>query len=383
MHGLKVMLVAGEVSGDMHGAYLAKEILKQWPNTRLFGMGGGLMKEAGVRLLFNPTSISSIGFLEALRSANVLRRVLLRFGEIVERQQPDAVVLIDFPGFNMRFAEILKRKGIPCVYYLSPSAWAWGKSRAEKVAETATKVVAVFPFEYDVYKEAGANVEFVGHPLLDIVPAPISPVKARESLGLPVDSHVIALLPGSRRQEIKGMLPTMLKAVTILRQEMPGIVPVVAAAHASAEEEIQRIGDGLKEQLKILREQTYTVLNSADVAVVVSGTVTLEAALLGVPQVVVYRTSSSTYYVAKMLLRIPHVALPNIVVGREIVPELLQNEATPSNIADHLKRIWQDEESRLIQAGYGEVRQRLGETGAISRAARIVLDIAIQQSEAK
>ncbi len=383
MHGLKVMLVAGEVSGDMHGAYLAKEILKQWPNTRLFGMGGGLMKEAGVRLLFNPTSISSIGFLEALRSANVLRRVLLRFGEIVERQQPDAVVLIDFPGFNMRFAEILKRKGIPCVYYLSPSAWAWGKSRAEKVAETATKVVAVFPFEYDVYKEAGANVEFVGHPLLDIVPAPISPVKARESLGLPVDSHVIALLPGSRRQEIKGMLPTMLKAVTILRQEMPGIVPVVAAAHASAEEEIQRIGDGLKEQLKILREQTYTVLNSADVAVVVSGTATLEAALLGVPQVVVYRTSSSTYYVAKMLLRIPHVALPNIVVGREIVPELLQNEATPSNIADHLKRIWQDEESRLIQAGYGEVRQRLGETGAISRAARIVLDIAIQQSEAK
>ena len=244
VRNLKVMLVAGEPSGDLHGSCLAEEILRQQPGARLFGMGGRLMKDAGVRLLFNPTSISSIGILEALKSVQVLRRLLLRLGEIADRQQPDVVVLIDFPGFNMRFAEILKRKGIPCVYYFSPSAWAWGRGRAEKVAETVTKVLAVFPFEYEVYKEAGADVEFVGHPLLDIVPEPIPKEEARETLGLPQDVPLIALLPGSRRQEIKGLLPIMLKAVELLREKLPGIQPVVAAAETIPVEEIRKSPGG-------------------------------------------------------------------------------------------------------------------------------------------
>ncbi|NMB46101.1 MAG: lipid-A-disaccharide synthase [Firmicutes bacterium] len=381
MHDLKVMLVAGEASGDLHGSYLAQEILRQWPNTRLFGMGGNLMKDAGVRLLFNPTSISSIGFLEALRSAQVLRRVLLRFGEIVERQQPDAVVLIDFPGFNMRFAEILKRKGIACVYYLSPSAWAWGRSRADKVAETATKVVAVFPFEYDVYKEAGADVEFVGHPLLDIVPEKMPSAKARAVLGISGDHPLIGLLPGSRRQEIRGLLPIMLRAVEILQEKIPGIEPIVSAAHVTAQEDIQQISSDCSKHPRIIQGQTHTVLSAVDLAIVASGTATLEAALLGVPQVVVYRLASSTYFIAKLLVRIPYVALPNIVAGREVVPELLQNEASPGNIAAHLGKLWQEEERCAVQAGYEEVRRLLGEKGAISRAAGIVLDVARREAD--
>lgn len=383
MPGLKVMLVAGEASGDLHGSYLAQEIVKEKPNTRLFGMGGGLMKEAGVRLLFNPTSISSIGFIEALRSAQVLRRVLLRFGEIVERQQPDAVVLIDFPGFNLRFAEILKRKGIPCVYYFSPSVWAWGRGRAEKVAETATKVVAVFSFEYDVYKEVGANVEFVGHPLLDIVPERTPPAQARSELGLSEMRPVIALLPGSRRQEIKGLLPILLKAVRLLGQKIPGIVPVVAAAHGTVEEEIRQIGSGsgFDGPLKVIQGQTHTILSASDLAIVACGTATLETALLGVPQVAVYRTSSSTYYAAKLLVKIPYVALPNIVVGRQIIPELLQNEANPANIAHHVASIWQEDQRRMIQADYEEMKRLLGEKGAITRAARIVLDVATEKAK--
>jgi lipid-A-disaccharide synthase len=383
MHGLKVMLVAGEASGDLHGSHLAQEILRQRPHTRLFGMGGNLMKEAGVRLLFNPTSISSIGFIEGLLSAQVLRRVLLRFGEIVERQQPDVVVLIDFPGFNMRFAEILKRKGIPCVYYLSPSAWAWGRGRAEKVAETATKVVAVFPFEYDLYKEVGADVEFVGHPLLDIVPERMPPREARAKLGVVGEHPIIALLPGSRRQEIKGLLPIMLKAVEKLREEIPNIEPVIAAAHVTAEEEIQKIDSGYAEDLRVIQGQTHTILSAADLAVIACGTATLEAALLGVPQVAVYRTSSSTYLVAKLLVRIPYIALPNIVAGREVVPELIQSEATAANIAAHLTKIWQDSCGHGVQEGYQEIRQRLGEKGAISRAAKIVLGVAVQQAQTK
>lgn len=374
------MLVAGEASGDLHGSYLAKEILHKRPDTRLFGMGGDLMKDAKVRLLFNPTSISTLGFLEALKSAQVLRRVLLRLGEIVDRQQPHVVVLIDFPGFNMRFAEILKRKGIPCVYYFSPSAWAWGKGRAEKVVETATKVISIFPFEYEVYKEAGADVEYVGHPLLDIVPPTIPKADARARLGLPEDEPLIALLPGSRRQEIKSLLPIMLRSVQVLQSEVPRLQMLIPAAHVSALEEIERVMGNSHTKATVTLGQVYDVLSASDLALVTSGTATLEAALLGVPQVVIYRTSYSTYYVAKMLLQIPYVALPNIICQREIVPELLQNDAARDKIGAELVRIWQPEARARIQEDYEEMRERLGAAGAISRAAELVLNLADEEA---
>ncbi|HHV93743.1 MAG TPA: lipid-A-disaccharide synthase [Firmicutes bacterium] len=383
MRRLKVMLVAGEASGDLNGSYLAKEILEQEPDTRLFGMGGPLMKEAGVRLLFNPTSISTIGFLEALRGVQVLRRVLLKLGDVVDRQQPDVVVLIDFPGFNMRFAEILKRKGIPSVYYFSPSAWAWGRGRAEKVAETVTKVVAVWPFEYDVYKEAGADVEFVGHPLLDIVPDPLPKDEARGVLGLPKDEPLVALLPGSRRQEIKVLLPIMLRAVDLLRQKIPGVESAVAAAQTVSDDDFRRAAGDQWNRLHLVRGETYRVLSAADLAVVACGTATLETALLGVPQVAIYRISSSTYYVAKMIVRTPYIALPNIVAGREIIPELIQHESTPEKIAAQLERIWQEDERRRIASDYAEVRRKLGEGGAVAKAARIVLEVAERAQKAE
>ncbi|NMB24107.1 MAG: lipid-A-disaccharide synthase [Firmicutes bacterium] len=383
MHAPKIMLVAGEASGDLHGSYLAKEILRKRPSARLFGMGGDLMKDAKVRLLFNPTSISTLGFLEALKSAQVLRRVLLRLGEIVDRQQPHVVVLIDFPGFNMRFAEILKRKGIPCVYYFSPSAWAWGKGRAEKVAETATKVISIFPFEYEVYKEAGADVEYVGHPLLDIVPPVLPKECARANLGLSQDHPLIALLPGSRRQEIKSLLPIMCKSVQILQSEVQDLQVIIPAAHLSALEEIEHIMGNSNIEATVTLGQAYDVLNASDLALVASGTATLEAALLDIPQVVVYRTSYSTYYVAKMLLRIPYVALPNIICQREIVPELLQNDAVSDRIGAELVKIWQPEARARIRRDYEVMRQRLGTAGAISRAAELVLNVADEEAKVR
>lgn len=381
MRGLKIMLVAGEASGDLHGSHLAKEILRQRPTTRLFGMGGALMKEAGVRLLFNPTAISTLGFLEAIRSAQVLRRVLLRFSEIVDRQQPQAVVLIDFPGFNMRFAEILKRKGIPCIYYFSPSVWAWGRGRAEKVAETATKVISIFPFEYDVYKEAGADVEYVGHPLVDIVPPPVATVVARENLGLSLDQPVIALLPGSRRQEIRALLPTMLRSVRLLEEDIPGIQAIVAIAHDTVKEDVQHIIQSSDSNAKLVQGRTYEALSGSDLALVANGTANLEAALLGIPQVSIYKASSSTYYIAKLIVKIPRVSLPNIVTGREVIPELLQNDATPANIREQLFKIWQPDERARIKADYEEMRRLLGESGAVRRAARIVLNVAVGKSQ--
>ncbi|NLK08376.1 MAG: lipid-A-disaccharide synthase [Firmicutes bacterium] len=376
MHAPKIMLVAGEASGDLNGAYLAKEILRKRPQARLFGMGGDLMKEANVRLLYNPTSISTLGFIEALKSAQILRRVLLRLGEIVDRQQPDVVVLIDFPGFNMRFAEILKRKGIPCVYYFSPSAWAWGKDRANKVAETVNKVISIFPFEYEVYKEAGADVEYVGHPLLDIVPARLAIETAKANLGLDEAQPIVAVLPGSRRQEIKGLLPIMLKSVRILQKAVPDIKAVIPAAHASALEEIKRITSDSDIDTMVVSGQAHEVLNAAEVALIANGTAVLEAALLDVPQVVIYRTSYSTYFAAKMILKIPRVALPNIICDDEIVPELLQNEAVPEKIGAELTKLWQPEARKRMLRDYTAMRERLGESGAISRAAQLVIEAA-------
>lgn len=370
--------MAGEASGDLHGANLADQLSKLSPDIRLFGMGGNLMKQAGVRLLFNPTTISTIGFLEALKSVHLLRRVLLRLGETMDRQRPDAVVLIDFPGFNMRFAEMAKRKGIPVIYYFSPSAWAWGRGRAEKVAEMATKVASVFPFEYEVYKAAGANVEFVGHPLLDIVRPTMSREAALQQFGLSDKHPIVGLLPGSREQEIRSLFPVMLKAAEILRKRASDAQYVVPVAHTVSERKIIRLsGEDNPHHLIFVRDKTYDVLNVCDLAVIACGTATLEAALLGTPLVAVYRVFSSTYYIAKMVLKIPYVALPNIVAGREIVPELIQNDATPDKIAKRLEELWFEPERReKMRRDFEEMKQKLGEPGAVARVARMVLEVA-------
>ena len=372
------MIVAGEASGDLHGSHLVRQILRLRPGVRFFGVGGRLMAEAGVDILHDVTRQSVIGFTEALKSVRPLRRVQEQLALLLEEERPDVFVPIDFPSFNLKLAAKARMLRIPVVYYFSPSTWAWGAKRADLVANAGMNVCSVFPFEAEVYRKAGANVIYVGHPLLDIVKTDLETEKARELLGLPSGGPVLALLPGSRTQEIRRLLRPMVSAFELLRAEMPDLVGVVPAAHTTPVSSLEElIGDA---PIHIVEGQTHAALRAADAAVITSGTATLEAAILGTPQVMVYKLSSVSYGIAKRLVRIRHVALPNIVAGKEIVKELLQEAVTPQAIADAVRPLFHDAEAvRRMRQDYADVVRRLGRQGAVERAAKVVLAAAEQE----
>ena len=372
------MIVAGEASGDLHGSHLVRQILRLRPGVRFFGVGGRLMAEAGVDILHDVTRQSVIGFTEALKSVRPLRRVQEQLALLLEEERPDVFVPIDFPSFNLKLAAKARMLRIPVVYYFSPSTWAWGAKRAELVANAGMNVCSVFPFEAEVYRKAGANVIYVGHPLLDIVKTDLETEKARELLGLPSGGPVLALLPGSRTQEIRRLLRPMVSAFELLRAEMPDLVGVVPAAHTTPVSSLEElIGDA---PIHIVEGQTHAALRAADAAVITSGTATLEAAILGTPQVMVYKLSSVSYGIAKRLVRIRHVALPNIVAGKEIVKELLQDAVTPQAIADAVRPLFHDAEAvRRMRQDYADVVRRLGRQGAVERAAKVVLAAAEEE----
>jgi lipid-A-disaccharide synthase len=375
---MKIMIVAGEASGDLHGANLAREILALDPDCRLFGMGGSLMKQAGVELIYDPTNVSVMGFSEVLKSVTVLKRVLARLGETLDQEKPDLVVHIDFPEFNMRLAEMAHNRGIRTVYYMSPSVWAWRQGRARKIARTITCVCAVFPFELPVYEQAGATTCYVGHPLVDIVKSDTARPDLLRQLDLDPEAPMYALLPGSREQEIRLHLPDMLKAALLMRHEIPDAQFVIALAHTvsrSMIEEYVAQEPGLP--VVIAAGRTYDILAAAEAAMITSGTATLESALLGTPLVMVYRMSSSTYHILRMLVKIPYVALPNIVLGEEIVPELIQNAVTPARITAAMLALWQDPQRRAaVRSRLAQSIARLGPPGAVQRAAGVCLAVA-------
>ncbi len=374
---MNIMLIAGEPSGDLHGARLAKAILERRPEARLSGMGGEQMRQAGVKLLFDPTKISTIGFVEAIKNIQVLRKVMLKLAETIRQQRPDVVVLIDYPGFNMRLARMVKAEDIPLVYYFSPSAWAWGKSRAEKVAQTATKVVSVFPFEAEIYREAGADVTFVGHPLLDIVKPSMPAQEVRESLGIALKAPVVGLLPGSRRQEIELLLPEMLAAARLIKSALPEVRFVLPRAGSIEMALLQKHLDKAQVEVQVVDGRAYDLISISQAVIATSGTVTLETAVLGVPMVIIYKTGASTYLLGKMLVRIPHIGLPNIILGRMAMPEYVQHDVKPEIIAAQVVRMLTDAEyAAALRADLAEVVQRLGKPGAVGRTADLVLAVA-------
>lgn len=376
------MIVAGDPSGDIHGAYLAEALRARRPDIRLFGMGGSRMQAAGVRLLFNLSAFSTVGFVEALRNLPILKRLLTRVSQVLDHQQPDVLVLIDFPGFNMKLAEIAHGKGIPVVYYFCPTAWAWGKGRAQEVARHTARVLTVLPVEDEVYREAGANVTYVGHPAVDMVKRTQPPGSIRARLGVGPEQPLIALLPGSRQQEVRQLLPLMIRAAARIAQEISEARFAVAVAHTLQAEELERSvltdPDDRKQPWwpAWLEGCTHDVVADSDIAVVACGTATLETALLGTPMVAVYKLNQSTYVVTKMLVKIPFAALPNIIAGKQVVPELLQGDATDARIASEVVALWKNPAAReAMRAEYEAIRQRLGGPGAVQRAAEAVLEV--------
>lgn len=373
----KVMISVGEASGDLHGASLANALRLAQPDVRIFGMGGKLMREAGVEVVYDIADLGVIGLVEVIKNLRKLFKVRDMLAELMDRERPDVLVVIDYPGFNMRLAKIAKEKGIPIVSYISPSAWAWGRGRAKEVAETVSRVAAIFPFEAKVYEEAGANVTFVGHPLLDVVKPSMSQDEAREYFGIDPARPVVLLLPGSRKQEIESLLPIMLDAGGKIAADIPECQFYLPVASTISREILQNMIASRPLPVKLVEGRIYDLMAVSNLAIAASGTVTLEASLLKLPAIIVYKVAAFTYFIGKFLVKIPHIGLPNIIAGRQIIPELLQDAASADNIHREAVPLLTDQAVRQrVLADLDEVREKLGQTGAVARVAQVVLEVA-------
>ncbi|OGL14841.1 MAG: lipid-A-disaccharide synthase [Candidatus Rokubacteria bacterium RIFCSPLOWO2_12_FULL_71_22] len=368
------MLAAGEASGDLHGAAVCRGLKGLAPACRLVGMGGARMAAAGMELLVDVTASAVVGGSEALSRLPVLYRALHRLrAALEEAPRPAALVLIDFPEFNLRLARAARRVGVPVVYFIPPQVWAWRRGRVRTIRRLVSLVLAVFPFEPPFYRLAGVPVAFVGHPLLDALADAPDRAAARRELGLAAGARVVGLLPGSRREEVARMLPVMGAAAARIRAATPEVQFVLARAPTVEAEAIARHVGGMTE-LTMVAGRAHAVLRAADLALVTSGTATLEAALLGTPMVVCYRLSRLSGLAARLLIRVPWISLANLTLGRAVVPELYQASATGERLAEEALRLFQSPGALGAQReAFRELAGRLGEPGVGVRAARLVL----------
>lgn len=372
----RILISAGEASGDIHAAAVTAALKKIDSSIEVFGMGGDQLRAAGGEVLFDIKDHGVMGFVEVIKKLPALFKLRSDFGRVMDERKPDVLVVVDYPGFNMKLAKLAQEKGIPVVSYIAPSAWAWRKGRAKKVAKIVDRVACIFPFEYDVYKEAGAPAVFVGHPLVDIVKPSMSREEAEAWAGKEPGRKLVLLMPGSRLMEIEKMLPTLLEAGKLLQQQMPEVDFVLPRAGTipmtMLEEKVK--ASGLK--VRITEGHNYDLFSVADLALATSGTVTLEAAMCGLGSVIVYRTNPITAFIARLVINIPDIGLPNIVAGKHILPELLQENFTPAKVAAEAMELLQPERQKQLQEDLAYMLNRLGESGAVGRVAQVILEVA-------
>lgn len=373
---MRLMLVAGEASGDMRAGELSLFLKELSPGTELVGAGGRSMRAAGVELLYDLTELALIGFSDVFRKLGSLRHCFSLLTRELRSGRVDGLVLVDFPDFNLRLARRAKAAGVPVVYYISPQVWAWRPGRIKKIAALVDRMLVIFSFETELYEQEKVKVDFVGHPLLDRVKAKMTREEAAARFSLSPDKPVVALLPGSRQREVRTHLPIMLEAAAAMRTEVPELQFVLPCASPELREEAVGILSGGRDpEVRLVENATYEALNLADLAIAASGTTTLEAACLGTPLVVIYRLSFFNWLLAKPLVRLENIALVNVVAGERIVPELLQFEARPDLISQEALRLLREEGEREVMVSkMSEVRKKLGSPGASKRAARLVLE---------
>ncbi|MFP4015624.1 MAG: lipid-A-disaccharide synthase [Halanaerobiales bacterium] len=370
----KIMVVAGEVSGDMHASRVVREIKKIASDIDFFGMGSDSLRDEGVRILIDPMEVSTIGFFEAFKNIRTHLSHLKILKKAIDTEKPDVIFLVDNSGFNMMMARAAYKKGIPVVNYFSPSAWVWGKWRARWMARYNATIASVFPMEARVYREAGAEVVFVGHPLVDIVNVSESNEEIYSDLEIDSEKKIISLLPGSRTQEIDKLLPEMLQTaerIQKIRNEYQFLLPLAKGVDKS---KISKMAAEYNLILKLVDDNTYEVMKISDLIIVASGTATLEAAILGTPMVIIYKVGSLSYYLGKKLVKVDYIGLPNIIADREIVPELIQEQAD----ADHLYTTVMQLLSKSYDLGklkteLNYIKEKLGSSGAVKRTAELVL----------
>jgi lipid-A-disaccharide synthase len=378
----KVLLVAGEVSGDLQGSYLVEAIHRIDPDIQFFGVGGEGLKRAGMRLLEHSQSLSVVGITEVFVKLRSILKALRTLKRSLEREKPDLVILIDFPDFNLRLARIAHRKGIPILYYISPQVWAWRPGRVKLIARLVKKMVVFFPFEVPLYEAAGVDVEWVGHPLLDIVKPTLSKEKAFQQFGLDPGRRTVGLLPGSRVHEIERLLPSLLASAERLEKEIPDLQFVIPLAPGLSRATLLSQMTPISAPVKVVEGFTYDVMNLCEILITASGTATLEGAILGKPMIIIYKVSFPSYWIGRALVRVNHIGLANLVAEKEIALELIQKDVNPQRIVEEAFRILKDPlVSRKITESMDEVRHKLGEPGAAERAARIVCSV-LQEAKA-
>jgi lipid-A-disaccharide synthase len=376
------MISCGEPSGDLYAGALARELLRADPATVVTGFGGDRLRDAGATLIANFSGLSVTGLLEVAR---VIPRTYATYRRLVDdakANRPDVFVAIDFPDFNFVLARAIRKLGVPVVYYISPQLWAWRRGRMKTMRRIADRVLVIFPFEQPIYEAAGVPVQWVGHPLLDVADTPEPRETFLSRLGLDARHPVVALLPGSRRNEVGAILPDLARAAGLIRTRVPDVQFIVARA--------PHLGDAVFEPLALIGESGSTrpavtvvegraddVLAAADVALVASGTVTVQAALHECPMVVVYRLSPLTYRLGKPFIHVDTYAMANLIAGRRVVPELIQDAFTPQAVADEALRVLTDPaHAAEVRRSLRAVKEKLGPPGASARAAHAVLDVA-------
>jgi lipid-A-disaccharide synthase len=372
----KILIIAGEASGDLHGSGLVRELRKRSPGLEIFGIGGDKMKREGVELIFHVDKLAFMGFFEVLKNLSFVRRVMRGMVSAAETRKPDLAILIDYPGFNLRFARRLKSLGIPVVYYISPQVWAWGGNRVRKMQGLIDKMVVILPFEKEIYDRFNIDCEFVGHPFLEVARPVLSLEDFKRKFDVRKNQTTVGLLPGSRRQEVEKILPIMLESCKFLQTRIKSLQVLLGLAPTINKDEIQNLQNAAGFQAEIVENLTYDLMKHADLLLIASGSATLECAILGTPFVVLYKTSFWTYLVAKSLVSIPNIALANVVAGKRIVPEFVQRKAVPARIAEEMYDIL-TERNRYgnIQNQLAKVKEKLGERGASGRAAQIVMQV--------
>jgi lipid-A-disaccharide synthase len=362
---MRLAIIAGEASGDLHAAEVLRELKRLDPGMEAFGIGGDLLAAEGMRLLHHAREMGIVGLFNVLRHLRMFRRIYDETIAEIARQRPDAVLLVDYPGFNLRMARRCKELGLRVVYYISPQLWAWRRGRVKQVAKYVDKMIVIFPFEETFYREHGIDAAYVGHPIIEEIGDIARPAKRH-------DVTRIALLPGSRHAEVAALLPAMLDAVDVLAKERT-IDAYVVQAPTIPRALIDRFAAG--RQVRVVAHGNAESIAAADVALSSSGTATLECAVLGTPGIVMYRLSWANYWLGKLVVTIPHFGLINIVAGKQIVPELIQGHVNGERIAAETRKLLEPANYARAIEELAVVRSKLGDAGAARRAAEEIMKV--------
>lgn len=377
------MVVVGEASGDAHAARVVTALKQRAPDIKVSGIGGEKLRAAGMEINIDFSELAVMGLVEVLKRYRHLKNVFNQMVERLKTHRPDLLVLVDYPGFNLKMAKEAKKLGIPVAYYISPKVWAWRKGRVKTIQRVVDKMLVLFPFEVPIYEQAGVAVNCVGHPLVDAVKRTLTTIQAKEKLGLEKAHKVIGLFPGSRRSEVEMLLPLMIQAAERIKQQQPDIQVVVPLAPNLNKEALAPILAASRLPIQVVDSEFYDLTSACDAIVAASGTITLEIALLGVPHFICYRVSPVTYKILRCLVKIPYVGLCNIVTNKALITEILQDDVTVQRLEEELRdRLSRTDQQAVTEDIRQQVLAALGPSGGADNAAEQLLVMLSEQQAA-